>query len=860
MTTADELLRVVTQAKSKTSEVINDELIIDGETRTITVPDTERLFGVEGDVNIERKHFRCPKIVGDNIDLSAHNVYIAYVFTDNQNSSFFPTVGIGVYKCEDVTVEGNDITFSWKLSGNVFERPGFIAFKMYAKKSDDDYETVFNTTPAIGTVLMTIPYGTDEIVKRYPDVIDQIFDRLDALETGGGGTGGTTNYNNLSNKPQLNGVTLEGNKTLDQVGVLAKNQGSSNSGKFLSVGSDGNVVPADAPSGGTVDPEQIKQAVNGYLEENPVHPGATVEQATQIEQNKQDISSLSEDKVSKNGRDEVTRYNSEFYTKTANIYRKDRLIHNKMLITGTGVESDNSDGIISEFIEIGNNKTIGMTNYGAGINYVTFYFYDSSKEFISNNGLNSNNNKSMNIPDNAYYVRYFFNKLYLDYDYQITMPYTEKKIDAYIFNELPKIEKDISDLKDGNFNDNAISPKKTTFFDIKENLINQDGNVAGAIIGETGYFDPGFNTWTSTDYIPVMKDISYYLNKNGENIGGFTGAIYNKDKLYVEKINNQYPFVPSVDGYCRLSSSSWDNEYQLNPNTPYEEYIPYGESVSTLKEEVFSEDFKKLTLKPYEKKKILILGDSITHLDMSNSGWVKYFSEIVKPSVKINTAVDGATWKDKVEDQIYDGNPIPSTDGNCIGNQVQKITNEKNKGTHDYENFDVIIVAAGTNDSFDIDPDSETIDDVESQFISSYGNYGTFSVVPLNNVDRRTFSGIMRYTYQTLNELYPNAKFVICSPLQEVYENYISTYRKGELFKYIASRLSVHFFNTRDCGICNLYESPVENMDYDNPPNTESNEKRDLVDGIHTNENGGKKLGEYIAKEFIKLYEPIETI
>ena len=251
MTTADELLRVVTQAKSKTSEVINDELIIDGETRNITVPDTERLFGVEGDVNIERKHFRCPKIVGDNIDLSAHNVYIAYVFTDNQNSSFLPTVGIGVYKCEDVTVDDNDITFSWKLSGNVFERPGFIAFKMYAKKSDDDYETVFNTTPAIGTVLMTIPYGTDEIVEKYPDVINQIFDRLDALESGGGGgTGGTTNYNNLSNKPQLNGVTLEGNKTLDQVGVLAKNQGASNSGKFLSVGSDGNVVPADAPSGG----------------------------------------------------------------------------------------------------------------------------------------------------------------------------------------------------------------------------------------------------------------------------------------------------------------------------------------------------------------------------------------------------------------------------------------------------------------------------------------------------------------------------------------------------------------------------------------------------------------------------------
>lgn len=93
---------------------------------------------------------------------------------------------------------------------------------------------------------------------------------IEKEEPTGGGTGGTTDYNDLSNKPQLNGVTLEGNKTLDQVGVLAKNQGSSNSGKYLSVGSDGNVVPADAPSGGSVDPEQIKQAVNDYLEENPV--------------------------------------------------------------------------------------------------------------------------------------------------------------------------------------------------------------------------------------------------------------------------------------------------------------------------------------------------------------------------------------------------------------------------------------------------------------------------------------------------------------------------------------------------------------------------------------------------------------
>ena len=104
--------------------------------------------------------------------------------------------------------------------------------------------------------------------------------------------GGTTDYNDLTNQPQLNGVTLEGNKTLDQIGAVQKNQGSGNSGKYLSVGSDGNVTLSDPPtSGGTVDPEQIKQAVNGYLEENPVS-GMTAEQEEQLSTNTQDITDL----------------------------------------------------------------------------------------------------------------------------------------------------------------------------------------------------------------------------------------------------------------------------------------------------------------------------------------------------------------------------------------------------------------------------------------------------------------------------------------------------------------------------------------------------------------------------------------
>ena len=74
-------------------EPVNDIFEIDPETRVITVPASEKLFGVANDGNSERKHFRCPKIVGDNIDLSTMHLYINY---QNANGQKYP------YLVEDV--------------------------------------------------------------------------------------------------------------------------------------------------------------------------------------------------------------------------------------------------------------------------------------------------------------------------------------------------------------------------------------------------------------------------------------------------------------------------------------------------------------------------------------------------------------------------------------------------------------------------------------------------------------------------------------------------------------------------------------------------------------------------------------
>ena len=157
-------------------------IVIDGETRNMTIPEGENLFGARGDKNVERKYFQCPKIVGDNIDLSQHLIYVNYVFTDIDNPTNLPETKIGMYHCEDVAVEGDDITFSWLLSGNVLHNPGFIAFKVCAKEKESDPTTVFNTTPAIGIVLYTIPDGSEIIPEEYPDIITQLLADMDATK------------------------------------------------------------------------------------------------------------------------------------------------------------------------------------------------------------------------------------------------------------------------------------------------------------------------------------------------------------------------------------------------------------------------------------------------------------------------------------------------------------------------------------------------------------------------------------------------------------------------------------------------------------------------------------------------------
>lgn len=263
MATAEELLQ---NAAETLSESAAEVCVIDEETRTINVPPGESLFGVTGDKDVERKYFQCPKIVGDNIDLSQHQIYIVYVFTSTQNSTVFPSIGINKYRCEDVKVSGDNITFSWKLSGNVLATPGFIAFKVMAAKNEgSNLKTKWNTAPAFGTVLITVPDG-EEIAEEYPDIINQLFEEMEKVQeiaTPEAMQGYVEAY--MQEHPVTGGMTEEQEKQLDQntqdVADLKNNMPKvdstlSNTGQAADAKATGEAINSKAKNAGW-NPEKI---------------------------------------------------------------------------------------------------------------------------------------------------------------------------------------------------------------------------------------------------------------------------------------------------------------------------------------------------------------------------------------------------------------------------------------------------------------------------------------------------------------------------------------------------------------------------------------------------------------------------
>lgn len=169
MATIDELFATMTE--ETTTSAIDELLIIDPNTRQISLPGAELVFGVEGDAGSERKYFLCPRIVGNNLDLASSFVRVVYRNANGEEDA---------YPVTDVTLNdsGDAVMFSWELMGKVTRYKGQVKFLVYAV--GPDLKTKWHTTLATGISLEGLTPDTSSVETETADVVAQLIAMVEA--------------------------------------------------------------------------------------------------------------------------------------------------------------------------------------------------------------------------------------------------------------------------------------------------------------------------------------------------------------------------------------------------------------------------------------------------------------------------------------------------------------------------------------------------------------------------------------------------------------------------------------------------------------------------------------------------------
>lgn len=157
----------------------------------------------------------------------------------------------------------------------------------------------------------------------------------------------------------------------------------------------------------TVSDEKIQSAVTDYLTVNPVLPGATTEQAQQIEQNKTDVASLKEETGSL--KEDFARIENAFNGgQSANLCNPNALTIGALDTNGKQT-STSAEYKYTDYIKVDAGQVLsfyqGIAQYQSLLRFVTAY--DSSKTVVEDSGFDSikGTSKNYTIPDGISYIR-----------------------------------------------------------------------------------------------------------------------------------------------------------------------------------------------------------------------------------------------------------------------------------------------------------------------------------------------------------------------------------------------------------------------------------------------------------------------
>lgn len=383
MPSVDELLNMAEVAEATLTET-NDVIEIDADTRTMIIPDTERIFGVMSDEKGERKYFRCKRFVGNGIDLSKLDLRVIY-----QNASGLES-GKDKYIVTDLATDGEDyVTFSWELSRKVTAYKGIISFIVCAIKTGTDgtITNEWNTTLANGIVLDGLEVsGTQEQEKKAYDYYKQLEAELEKKAQEVIGTIPSDYTQTLKDVRNLKGEVTDGRTDVD--GNVHKNIGDAMRGQARKL--RGNLV--------------VRQ------KEQPTDPNNNVwisDEDDEVEvPDMGEFNSLKED---------LDKLNESFIVEPNNYVDYSKIEKSKEL-------QQNSDELISsntysttDYIPVKSGEELFFSTNTTPQSIVFLKGFNSLRHGISWTG----NVKSYKVPENVTYVRATFYSIWLDYKFQI---------------------------------------------------------------------------------------------------------------------------------------------------------------------------------------------------------------------------------------------------------------------------------------------------------------------------------------------------------------------------------------------------------------------------------------------------------
>lgn len=305
-----------------------------------------------------------------------------------------------------------------------------------------------------------------------------------------------------------------------------------------------------------INTEDIEKAVNKYLEQNPIQPGATENQAQQIEKNKKDVASLKAETGS-------LKEDLDSYLPTEIAWTDGKMVSNSGEITN---ESDRS---ISDYIYC---KNVNSVKYKAETqnNYVNgISFFDSHKQYISGQSNTGSGEQVVEVPNNAYYF--------------VLSIMTSDKNNSYYHFEQPLLLKNVKILNDNIDDVNSELNKYDEMFVDSNNIFNKMTVTKNCYIVNDDLYDSA--DFCTSDYIDVFENEKIVIGGKG-NGTGTTISFFDENRLLLSYVSNdtqdsKIVNVPSNAHFIRFSFNNENLDFvYVNKGSIDKGFDEYGKFVT----------------------------------------------------------------------------------------------------------------------------------------------------------------------------------------------------------------------------------------------------------------------------------------